>query len=362
MTMKYTFFGKTGLRVSQLCLGAMTFGEEWKGGGTSQEHAKQIFDAYVDHGGNFIDTANIYTGGTSETLVGKFVGDRRHEFVLATKYSITTNPKDANASGNHRKNMMRAVEESLRRLKTDYIDLYWVHLWDGVTPYDEVMRGLDDLVSSGKILYIGASDMPAWVVSQSNVLAELRGWTKFNGIQIEYNLAERTPEADLIPMAESHQLSVLDWSPLRMGVLTGKYLEAANHDTRYRLSQKGTFTDELQAIYQNEKGNEIAKVVVAIAQEINRTPAQVALNWILQKSPLHIPLIGARRKEHLLDNLGCLDFQLGDDDLKRLDEVSRVPLGFPHSFLSLQSTQEMLLIPDYKNALLRHDRGRNLVQ
>ena len=185
--MRYMIFGNTGLRVSELCLGAMTFGEEW-GWGAGKEESRKVFDAFVEAGGNFIDTANRYTKGTSETYVGEFVRGKRDQFVIATKYTLTTNPDDPNASGNHRKNMVRAVEESLRRLGTDYIDLYWLHAWDFVTPVEEVMRAFDDLVRSGKVCYVGISDAPAWIVSEANMLAELRGWTRFTGLQIQYSL------------------------------------------------------------------------------------------------------------------------------------------------------------------------------
>jgi aryl-alcohol dehydrogenase-like predicted oxidoreductase len=353
--MRYTFLGKSGLRVSELCLGAMTFGEDWIGG-TSKEESKAIFDAYVTAGGNFIDTANIYTNGTSEKLVGEFIAGSRDQYVLATKYSISTNPSDPNASGNHRKNIIRAVEASLKRLKTDYIDLYWVHIWDGVTPYEEMMRGLEDLVRAGKVLYLGASDMPAWVVSQSNVLAELRGWTQFVGLQIEYSLGERTPEGDLIPMAAAHGMSILDWSPLKMGVLTGKYLgNGTAESVSYRLN-KPSLDAKLQGNYLNERVNRIAREVVAVAGEIGRSPAQVALNWILSQSPLHIPILGAQKRAHLEDNMGCTSFQLDAAQLHRLEEVSRPQLVFPHSFLKLDHIQESVLGAGYKQRLVRTNR------
>src|SRR6202049_2834395 len=221
-TMSYQLLGRSGLRVSDLCLGTMTFGEDW-GWGSAKEEARKIYDAYREAGGNFIDTANIYTNGSSETQLGEFLEGQRQEVVLATKYTNAGPGTDANAGGNHRKNMVQAVEASLKRLKTDYIDLYWVHIWDQITPVEEVMRGLDDTVRAGKVLYTGISDVPAWWIAQANTLASLRGWSPYVGLQIEYSLLERTVERELIPTAKALKLGVTAWSPLSRGVLTGKY-------------------------------------------------------------------------------------------------------------------------------------------
>src|ERR1700726_4708154 len=220
--MRYQLLGRSGLRVSEICLGTMTFGEEW-GWGSSKEESQGIYNRFRELGGNFVDTANLYTNGTSELFLGEFMQGHRDQVVLATKYTNAVPGTDPNAAGNHRKSMMQAVEASLKRLKTDYIDLYWVHIWDGITPVEEVMRGLDDLVRQGKVLYLGISDAPAWWIAQANTLAELRGWTQFIGLQIEYNLVERTVERELIPMAKALNLGVLAWSPLAKGVLSGKY-------------------------------------------------------------------------------------------------------------------------------------------
>ena len=208
--MRYKLLGKSGLRVSELCLGTMTFGQDWGSmlAGASKEESRKIFDLFVEEGGNFIDTANIYQKGTSEKYVGEFVAYKRDEFVIATKYTISTNPDDPNASGNHRKNLVQSVEASLKRLNTSYIDLLWIHVWDPLTPIEEAMRALDDLVRSGKILYVGISDAPAWVVSQANTIADLRGWSYFRGIQIMYSLIERTPERELLPMAHALDIGV----------------------------------------------------------------------------------------------------------------------------------------------------------
>jgi aryl-alcohol dehydrogenase-like predicted oxidoreductase len=220
--MKYRLFGKSGLRVSEAALGTMTFGQE-RGWGAPKDESRKVYDAFREAGGNFIDTANIYTDGTSESFLGEFLEGHRDSVVLATKYSNAAPGNDPNAAGNHRKSMMQAVEASLKRLRTDYIDLYWVHIWDAMTPVEEVMRGLDDLVRQGKVLYVGISDVPAWWIAQANTLADLRGWSRFIGLQIPYNLIERTVERELIPMAKALDIGVTAWSPLSNGVLTGKY-------------------------------------------------------------------------------------------------------------------------------------------
>ena len=328
--MKYKLLGPSGLRVAELCLGTMTFGEDW-GWGASEAESRRIWAAYVDAGGNFIDTANYYTNGTSERLVGRFMGEDRQRFVLATKYTLSMQPDDPNASGNHRKNMVQAVEASLKRLGTDYIDLYWLHAWDFLTPVEEVMRGLDDLVRAGKVLYVGISDTPAWVVSQANTLAALRGWTPFVGLQIEYSLIERTPERDLLPMAEAFGLSVLAWSPLGSGVLTGKFLDdAPDEDTRVQEGSKRL----------SERNQAIARRVVRIADDVGHSPAQVALAWVRQQTGRTIPILGARKLSQIEDNLACLDLTLSPGHLSQLDEVSHVEPGFPHTFLQQDAVRK----------------------
>src|ERR1700723_2698118 len=220
--MKYRLLGNSGLRVSEASLGTMTFGDEW-GWGSPKDEAQKVYETYREAGGNFIDTANFYTGGTSEKFLGEFIRGHRESVVLATKYSNAAPGGDPNAAGNHRKNMMQAVEASLKRLQTHYIDLYWVHIWDGIPPVEEVMRGLDDLIRQGKVLYVGISDAPAWWIAQANTLAHLRGWSPFIGLQIEYSLIERTVERELVPMAKALNLGLMAWSPLARGLLTGKY-------------------------------------------------------------------------------------------------------------------------------------------
>src|ERR1700722_14945735 len=211
--MRYKLLGRSGLRVSELCLGTMTFGEDW-GWGSSKEESRKVYDAFLEAGGNFIDTANVYTNGTSEKLLGEFMAGHRDRIVLATKYTNAAPGNDPNAAGNHRKSMMRAVEASLKRLKTDYIDLYWLHLWDQITPVEEVMRAFDDLVRQGKMLYVGVSNAAAGWIAPANPLAQLRGCSPFVGLQIEYSLIERTVERELIPMAKAMNIGVTAWSPL----------------------------------------------------------------------------------------------------------------------------------------------------
>lgn len=330
--MHYKLLGKSGLRVSELCLGTMTFGEDW-GWGASKDESKQIFDAFVEAGGNFIDTANGYTDGSSEKIVGDFIASDREKFVVATKYSfpLAMNDKagNPNGSGNHRKNMMRSLEGSLKRLNTDYIDLFWLHAWDFMTPIEEVMRSLNDLVRAGKVLYIGISDTPAWIVAQANTLAQCYGWTPFVALQIEYSLVQRTPERDLLPMAKAFDLAVTPWSPLGGGVLTGKYNQPQGEEQR-RLEQ---ISDQKLAI---------SKVVSQVASEIGHSPSQVALAWLLTQPGVNIPIIGARKLSQFQDNLACLDVTLAPEHLQRLNEVSQIELGFPHDFLSSDMIRDRL--------------------
>ncbi len=319
--MKYKLFGKSGLRVSELCLGTMTFGNEW-GYGADYEGSKALFDRFVNAGGNFLDTANRYTEGSSERYLGEFIKSDRHRFVVATKYTLFDRKEDPNFSGNHRKNMMRSVEESLKRLDTDYIDLFWVHAWDFTTPVEEVLRGLDDLVRSGKVHYIGISDTPAWVVSQMNTMANLRGWEAFVGLQIEYSLLARTPERELLPMAKSLGLSVTPWGAIGGGALTGKYLKGEN----------GRVPE--QSLRRNDRSQIIAAETVKIAQELGVPAAAVALQWTRQRDQSVIPIVGASRAHQLGDSLACVNVTIPDEMMLRLDEVSKIELGFPHDFLS----------------------------
>ncbi|HEY2545475.1 MAG TPA: aldo/keto reductase [Candidatus Acidoferrum sp.] len=321
--MKYRLLGNSGLRVSEVSLGTMTFGEEL-GWGTAKEEAQRVYETYREAGGNFIDTANFYTNGTSEKFLGEFIKGHRDSVVLATKYSLAAPGKDPNAAGNHRKNMMQAVEASLKRLQTHYVDLYWVHICDQITPVEEVMRGLDDLVRQGKVLYLGISDAPAWWVAQANTLAELRGWSRFAGLQIEYSLIERTVERELVPMAKALNLGLTAWSPLAGGVLSGKYHGEGKADGA-RLS-----TEAMKAFLpEAQRAARIVAALKSVSQQVGRSLAQVALAWLRYRPVPVIPIIGARKVNQLQDNLASLELKLSLEQLKILDEASRVELGFP---------------------------------
>ena len=322
--MKYRLLGKSGLRVSEGALGAMTFGDEW-GWGSAKDEARKVYDAFREAGGNFIDSANHYTNGTSESFLGEFMSDHRQSVVLATKYSNANPGNDPNAAGNHRKSMMQAVEASLKRLRTDYIDLYWVHIWDAITPVEEVMRGLDDLVRQGKVLYVGISDAPAWWIAQANTLADLRGWSRFIGLQIEYSLIERTVERELLPMAKALNIGVTAWGPLSNGVLTGKY---HGHEG----SEPGRMSSDMLKGFmpEQQRATRIVAAVKTVSEQIGRSMAQVALAWLRYRTVPVIPIIGARKLSQLQDNLASFDFELSVEHLKSLDEASRIELGFPH--------------------------------
>jgi aryl-alcohol dehydrogenase-like predicted oxidoreductase len=323
--MNYRLFGNSGLRVSEVCLGTMTFGEDW-GWGSAKDESHKIYQAYREAGGNFVDTANIYTNGTSETLVGEFIRDHRHSVVLATKYTNALASSDPNAAGNHRKSMVQALEDSLRRLKTDYIDLYWLHNWDQMTPAEEVMRAFDDLVSQGKVLYTGVSDAPAWWIAQANTLAELRGWTRFIGLQIEYSLIERTVERELIPMAKALNLGLVAWSPLAGGLLSGKYHSGAGKDGRYS-------TDMAKAFMRTgERTDRVVAALNKVSHELGHSPAQVALAWLRYRDIPVIPIVGARSVAQLQDNLASFALQLKPEQVAALDESSAIEMGFPHDF------------------------------
>ncbi len=323
--MRYRLLGNSGLRVSEAALGTMTFGEDW-GWGTAKDEAHKVYDAFREAGGNFIDTANIYTNGTSETLLGEFLQGHRQSVVLATKYSNSFPGTDPNAAGNHRKNMVQAVEASLKRLKTDYIDLYWLHIWDQITPVEEVMRAFDDLVRQGKVLYVGVSDAPAWWIAQANTLAQLRGWSPFVGLQIEYSLIERTVERELIPMAKALNVGVTAWSPLAGGVLTGKY---HGHGS----SEAGRMNTDMAKDFKPEqqRADRVVAAVKKVADETDRSLAQVALAWLQHRPVPVFPIIGARKLTQLQDNLASLELALSPDQVKALDEASQIEPGFPYS-------------------------------
>lgn len=321
MTMRYRLLGRSGLRVSELALGTMGFGTEW-GWGADRDESRRMFDAYAEAGGNFVDTANRYTEGASERLLGEFIAEDRDRWVVATKYTLFDRKGDPSFSGNHRKNLVRSLEESLRRLNTDRVDLFWVHMWDFTTPVEEVMRALDDQVRLGKVLYVGVSDTPAWVVSRANMLAELRGWSPFVALQVRYSLIDRAIERELLPMARELDLAVTPWSVLGAGVLSGKY----NAETK---PEEGRAKAGAATVERNLR---IAQEVVEVAKEVGATPSQVAIRWAQRQPGVIIPLIGARNAAQLRDNLGALDVELGGEHLRRLDEASRIDLGFPSAF------------------------------
>jgi aryl-alcohol dehydrogenase-like predicted oxidoreductase len=322
--MRYRLLGNSGLRVSEAALGTMTFGDDW-GWGAAKDEARKVYDAFREVGGNFIDTANLYTNGTSESFLGEFMQGHRQSVVIATKYTNAPPGTDPNASGNQRKNMVQALEASLKRLRTEYIDLYWVHAWDQITPVEEVMRGLDDLARAGKVLYVGISDAPAWWTAQANTLAHLRGWSPFIGLQIEYSLIERTVERELIPMAKALNLGLLAWSPLANGVLTGKY---HGHGS----SEPGRMSTDMLKNFmpEQQRTDPIVAAVKAVSDETGRSMAQVALAWLRYRPVPVIPIIGARKLSQLQDNLASFDLTLSADQLKTLDEASRIELGFPY--------------------------------
>ena len=329
----YVTLGRSGLRVSPFCLGAMTFGEDW-GWGSTVPDAEAIVTRYIEQGGNFLDTANAYTKGHSEKIIGDFVrqrGPRRDQLVIATKFFANLFPPDPNAGGASRKSVTAACDESLRRLQTDYIDLYWMHLWDRFTPIEETMRALDDLVRAGKVRYIGFSDTPAWKVAQAQVMASFRGWAPLVALQIEYSLIERTVEGELIPMAQELGLGVTPWSPLRGGVLTGKY-------TRENMKNAKPGRGARVAASLDERTFVVIDELVRVAGELDTTPAAVALAWVQAKPGVDATIIGARTMEQLEQNLAGLAVALDHSQVESLDRVSTPTLGFPMPFLQMATT------------------------
>jgi aryl-alcohol dehydrogenase-like predicted oxidoreductase len=329
--MRYRLLGRTGLRVSELALGAMVFGDERGGWGTSREEAAAIVRRYAQAGGNFIDTANHYAGGKSERIVGELIAPDRDRWVLATKYTLSADPDDPNAGGSHRKSLRRAIDASLKRLGTDYIDLYWVHIWDAFTPLEEVIRALDDLVRSGKVLYVGISDTPAWIVSRAVTLAEQRGLTPFCALQVPYSLVERTVERELLPMARALDLAVTGWAPLGGGLLTGRYGTDRERPADSRVAGIGGAYEQ-RAL--SERNLAIADAVNEIARARGASASQVAIAWLRaqQHRALTIPIVGVRTDDQLADNLAAVEIELEPSELEGLDDASRVALGFPGDF------------------------------
>lgn len=342
----YRLLGDSGLRVSPLCLGTMTFGNDW-GWGADEDESRRMFNAYVERGGNFIDTADLYTNGTSERFVGKFAQEvGRDRLVIATKYT-NNSPElakgDPNAAGNHRKRMMTAAEASLKRLGTDYIDLYWLHIWDFTTPTDELMRAFDDLVRQGKVLYVAISDTPAWKIAELNTYARHHALTRFIATQVEYSLALRDAEREILPMCRELGVGMLPWSPLAGGVLTGKYTEEDLRREQELLAsgKVDPFDSEQRIVGLTQQKIDTGRTVKKIADQLGCSAAQVALAWLLTRDGVTSIILGARKLSQLQDNLGCLDARLTDEHLRELDEVSRTTLGFPHDFFNVPMVQSV---------------------
>jgi aryl-alcohol dehydrogenase-like predicted oxidoreductase len=330
--MRYKLFGEhTGLRVSELVLGAGNFGTRW-GHGTEPDEARRILDAYADAGGNFIDTANGYQFGQSEEILGDLLAGRRDDFVLATKFTLRTDPNaDILVTGNSRKAMVASVEASLKRLKTDQIDLYWVHMSDGVTPVEEIVRGFDDLVRAGKILYAGLSDFPAWRVARAATIAELRGAVPIAGLQFEHSLVERTTEQELLPAGHALGLGMVAWSPLGGGMLTGKY----------RKGEKGRAEGFGGRVFQAENSAQrtaILDTLLAVAKDAGATPIEIAIAWVAAKGSL--PIIGPRTLAQLESNIAATKVKLSPEQIARLDEVSAIPSVFPYTVLNDPETRQ----------------------
>ncbi|WP_255510933.1 aldo/keto reductase [Kribbella pratensis] len=312
--------------MSELILGAMTFGEQG-GVGAPIAECRQMLDLYAEAGGNAIDTAINYRDGASEEFLGELLTGRRESFVLGTKYTVSRERADPNAAGNHRKNLRASLETSLRRLRTDYLDVYWVHMWDRDTPLEETMRALDDAVQAGKVLYVGISDAPAWVVARANTLAQWRGWSSFIGLQVPYSLLQRDIERELLPMAESLGLGITSWSPLAGGALSGKYT-LPTPPSGGRLAPESL----------SARDHAVARVVQDVADELGATPSQVAIAWTMSRSPLIHPIVGARTADQLRDNLAVVDLVLPPETIARLDEATAVALGFPYDFIAQTSS------------------------
>jgi aryl-alcohol dehydrogenase-like predicted oxidoreductase len=324
--MRYRLLGPSGLRVSELALGTMTFGTDW-GWGADEEECGRMLGVFRDAGGNFVDTASNYTGGSSESIVGKLTADDRDRWVIATKYTLTLDERDPNAGGNHRKSLVRSLEQSLRRLQTDYVDLLWLHMRDATTPIEEIVRALDDQVRLGKVLYVGISDSPAWVAARANAIAELRGWSPFVGVQLPYNATGREPERELFPMADALGLTIAAWGVLGHGLLAGR--------------------DPATLRWGPETPSERALAVIAalddVASELEATTAQVAIAWLLaRRRPSIVPILGARSAKQLAENLAAVDVRLTQNHIDRIDVAGEAQLGFPRSFLESEDVRLLI--------------------
>lgn len=337
--MKYKNLGLSNLKVSEVCLGAMTFGEEF-GIGAPEAESRQVYETFLEAGGNFIDTANMYNQGTSERMLANFIKENRDYVVLASKYSLSTQSADPNSGGNQRKNLVQSLEASLRRLETDYLDLYWVHAWDGSTPLPELMRALDDQVRSGKILHIGVSNAPAWVISAANTLAAERNMTPFTAMQLHYNLLERSIEREYFALAEAQDMAITAWSPLASGFLSGKFNPGT--DDAARQGARLTTSPRAAQLLQPDK-IAIAEALTELATEIGCTSAQLALAWMAQRSTsCVIPIIGARSANQLRENLSCVDVRLQPGQIAQLDELTALEAEYPQALFASDFFQTMM--------------------
>ncbi|MHB1285942.1 MAG: aldo/keto reductase [Leptospirales bacterium] len=331
----YSTLGRTGLKISPLALGTMTFGTEW-GWGSEKTIAKTLFDRYIDAGGNFVDTADMYTGGTSESWIGEFVSDRklRDRVVITTKFSFSAEPGNPNAGGNGRKNILRAVEGSLKRLRTDYIDLYLLHAWDTVTPVEEVMRTFDDLVRSGKVRYVGLSDTPSWYAARAQTLAEWRGWEPISALQLEYSLVERNIEREFTRLCQELGMGIMAWSPLSGGLLSGKYRPEHSGQLEASKGRLDKTKDSGNPAFEKftPRNWGIVSELEKVAGEIGRSMSQVSLNWVANRPGVGTVIIGATKLLQLEDNLKSLEFTLPGNLRERLDVASAIEPGFPYMF------------------------------
>lgn len=329
--MKYKLLGKSGLRVSELCLGCGTFGTNWGPLGSDKAGSQQIFKTFVEAGGNFIDTSNRYQEGQSEEFLGEFIHPDRDRYVIATKYSLVDGMQDGNdpnSCGNHRKNLFRSVEGSLKRLKTDYIDLLWIHIWDYTTPMEEMMRALDDLVRQGKVLYIGASNFPAWWIARANLLADVHGWSPFIATQLEYSMVERSCEPEFLPMAKELDLAFVCWSALAGGLVTGKYNRGTlDAQQTHRLLEHVDPTKQAFWHPATKRNLTIMDEVIKVADEIGRSPVQVSLRWLMQQQVVSIPLFSARTVEQVIEDLGCCEFELTPEQMAKLNQASSAAIA-----------------------------------
>ena len=329
--MKYKFLGNTGLKVSEHCLGCMTFGRE-----STKEESFRMLDLFYENGGNFFDTADVYGQGVSETILGEWLKDKpREEMVIATKVrgAMSESPNDVGLS---RKHILHAIDASLKRLRIDYIDLYQVHMWDSATPLEETLSTLNTLVQSGKIRYIGASNFTGWQLQKAIDISKQHGWEGFISLQPLYNLLDRELEWELLPLCQNEGLGTLIWSPLRGGWLSGKYtqdMQAPPKDTRVHQASEQGWSEDWDT-YANERTWRIVAALQSIATDLHRSVAQVALRWVMQRPGVTTPIIGVRKVAHLVDNLGAADFELNEDQMSVLNAVSEMPKPYPYSFIS----------------------------